>query len=76
MGAEPGVTVAVLHSLGVGTLGIFANFVLGTKFSVEFQVLFRFVWACVQDLRTRRLGSCLQERLSSLLEDVSEGTDK
>lgn len=55
---------------------IFANFVLGTKFSGELQILFRFFWAHVRYLRTARLGSWLKERLALLVEDVFEGTDE
>lgn len=35
---------------------ISVNFILGTKFSVELQVLFRFFWACVWYPCTTRLG--------------------
>ena len=55
---------------------VFANFILGTKFSVELQVLLRFFRACVWYLRTTRLGGWLQERLALLVEDVFEGTDE
>lgn len=72
MGAEPGVTHAVLNSVLEHSL----HFVLETKFSVELQILFRFFWASVRYLHTTRLGSWLKERAALLVEDAFEGMDE